>query len=298
MTLALSPSEGEIRLSEPLAKHTTLRIGGPAEFFVVAKSPEGLAKALRAASSEGKPFRILGKGSNVLISDAGLPGYVAILEGEFLDVAIDGERLAAGGGASLGGVCAKAARSGLSGIEAISGIPSSIGGAVRINAGAYGGEIFDVLESVTLLDPSGKLRERPASEIEHGYRRTSLVESGEIVCRAVLALRRAPIAEIEARTREVSEKRRGALPPQANAGSIFKNPPGQFAGKLLEECGLKGTRRGDAEISTRHANVIVNENAASASDVFELMRLMRQSVLDKFSVELQPEVELLGLPWP
>ncbi|MGH9442030.1 MAG: UDP-N-acetylmuramate dehydrogenase [Thermoanaerobaculia bacterium] len=296
--IELSPSEGEIRLDEPLAKHTTLRIGGPAEIFIAAKSAEGLAKTLRAANSEGKPFRILGKGSNVLIADAGLPGYVVILEGEFLDVSIEGERLTAGGGASLGGVCAKAARAGLSGIEAISGIPSSIGGAVRINAGAYGGEIFDVLETVTLVDRSGALRDVPASEIRHAYRWSSLIESGEIVCRAALRLRSAQKDEIERRTREVMEKRRGALPPQANAGSIFKNPPGQFAGKLLEECGLKGTRRGDAEISKRHANVIVNEKAASASDVADLMRLMRSSVLERFSVELEPEVELLGLPWP
>ena len=298
MSLSLTPSEGEIRLAEPLAKHTTLRIGGPAEFFVVAKSANGLAKALRSAREEGKPFRILGKGSNVLVADEGLPGYLVVLEGEFLEVAIEGERLMAGGGASLGGVCAKAARAGLSGIEAISGIPSSIGGAVRINAGAYGGEIFDVLETVTLLDQSGSVREAPASEIEHGYRWTGLVESSAIVCRAVLHLRSSSKAEIERRTREVTDKRRGALPAQANAGSIFKNPPGQFAGKLLEECGLKGTRRGEAEISMRHANVIVNENAAKASDVVELMRLMRRSVLERFSVELQPEVELLGLAWP
>jgi UDP-N-acetylmuramate dehydrogenase len=296
--IALTPSEGEIRLSEPLAKHTTLRIGGPAEFFVIAKSAEGLAKTLRAANSERKPFRVLGKGSNVLISDAGLPGYVVVLEGEFLDVDIDGERLNAGGGASLGGVCAKAARAGLSGIEAISGIPSSMGGAVRINAGAYGGEIFDVLETLTLVARSGELREVPASEIRHAYRWTSLIESGEIVCQASLRLIPAPQDEIQRRTREVTEKRRGALPAQANAGSIFKNPPGRFAGKLLEECGLKGTRRGDAEISTRHANVIVNEKAASASDVVDLMRLMRHAVLERFSVELQPEVELLGLRWP
>jgi UDP-N-acetylmuramate dehydrogenase len=298
LSLSLPPSEGEVRVNEPLAKHTTLRIGGPAEFFVVAKSPEGLATTLRAARTESRPFRILGKGSNVLVADEGLPGYVVVLEGRFLDVEIDGERVIAGGGASLGGVCAKSARAGLSGLEAISGIPSSIGGAVRINAGAYGGEIFDVLESVTVVGADARLRETPAAEIRHGYRWTSLIETRDIICRATLTLRRAPKAEIESKVREVTEKRRGALPPQANAGSVFKNPPGRFAGKLLEECGLKGTRRGEAEISTRHANVIVNENAASAADVLELMRLMRGSVLEKFGIELEPEVELLGLAWP
>ena len=298
MALTLAPADGEVRAGEPLSRHTTLRIGGPAEIFVAVRTAAGLAAALSAARAEGKPFRILGKGSNVLVADEGVSGFVVVLDGDFLRVAIDGERLAAGGGASLGGVCAQAARAGLSGIEPISGIPSSIGGAVRINAGAYGGEIFDVLESVQLASRDGAVREVPAAEIRRGYRWTSLVESGEIVCRAVLRLRPAPRSEIEARTREVTEKRRGALPPQANAGSVFKNPAGRFAGKLLEDCGLKGVARGDAEISTRHANVIVNRGGARAADVLELMRRMRESVMEKFGIELEPEVELLGLPWP
>ena len=298
MTFALSPADGDVRANEPLGGHTTLRIGGPAETFVVARTIEALAAALRAARRERKPLRILGKGSNVLVADDGVPGFVVVLEGEFQRVEIDGERIAAGAGAFLGGVCARAARAGLSGIEAISGIPSSIGGAVRINAGAYGGEIFDVLESVTLVSPDGALEERPASAIPHGYRWTSLVGSGEIVCRALLHLRSSPPEAIEARTREVTEKRRGALPAQPNAGSIFKNPSGRFAGKLLEDCGLKGVVRGGAEISDRHANVIVNRGSARAADVLELMRLMRRSVLERFGIELEPEVELVGVPWP
>ena len=296
--LELTPSEGEVLPGEPLARHTTLQIGGPAEVFVVARNAAGLAKTLHAAAREGKPFRILGKGSNVLVADEGLSGYVVLLGGEFLEVEIDGDHVLAGGGASLGGVCAKAARAGLSGLEAISGIPSSIGGAVRINAGAYGGEIFDVLESVDLLTPAGDRVQKKASQIEHRYRWTELVETGEILCRAVLKLSPSPREAIEERVRSVTEKRRGALPPQANAGSIFKNPEGQFAGKLLEECGLKGIRQGDAQISSRHANVIVNLGEASARDVLELMRLMRRSVVEKFGVELAAEVEVLGLPWP
>jgi len=298
VALTLPPADGEVRGHEPLSRHTTLRIGGPAETFVAVRTFPGLARTLAAAREEEKSVRILGKGSNVLVADEGVPGFVVVLDGEFLRVEIDGERVAAGGGASLGGVCAKAARAGLSGIEAISGIPSSLGGAVRINAGAYGGEIFDVLETVTLVSAEGGLEDRPASRIEHGYRWTSLVGSGEIVCRAVLRLRSAPADEIEARTREVTEKRRGALPAQPNAGSIFKNPTGRFAGKLLEDCGLKGVVSGDAEISTRHANVIVNRGAARAADVLELMRMMRRRVLERFGIVLEPEVELLGLPWP
>lgn len=296
--IALPPSDADVLHEEPLAKHTTLRVGGPAEIFVVAKTAAGLAATLRKAAASSRPLVMLGKGSNVLVADEGVRGYVVVLGGDFLEVEIEGERVLAGGGAGLGGVCAQAARAGLSGLEAISGIPSSIGGAVRINAGAYGGEIFDVLEKVTLVSRAGEVFERKAAEIPHGYRRSALMETGEIVGRAVLRLRPAAREEIEAKTRLVAEKRRGALPSEPNAGSIFKNPPGQFAGKLLEECGLKGARIGGACVSNRHANVIVNDGGARACDVHGLMRMMRENVVRRFGIELQPEVELLGLAWP
>jgi UDP-N-acetylmuramate dehydrogenase len=297
-SFAMDPEEGEVRFFEPLSNHTTLRIGGPAQMFVLVRNESGLSKVIRAARQRGTLFRILGKGSNVLVADDGLSGFTVMLAGAFLAVEIEGDVVSAGGGASLGGVCAAAARAGLSGIEPITGIPSSIGGAVRINAGAYGGEMFDVLESVRLMSPLGEPRDTAAAEIPHDYRWTKLCETGEIVCRARLRLRRAELAEIQVRTRRVREKRRGALPAQPNAGSIFKNPPGQFAGKLLEDCGLKGHRVGGAEISRRHANVIVNVAGARAADVLELMKRMRTAVREKFDVELAPEVELLGLSWP
>ncbi len=210
---------------------------------------------------------------------------------------VEGERLTAGGGAALGGVCAAAARAGLSGIEAISGIPSSIGGAVRINAGAYGSEIFDVLETVRLVSRAGERRAVAAAGIPHGYRWSGLIETREIVSAATLKLAPAPVEAIQEKTRAVSEKRRGALPPEANAGSVFKNPEGDHAGRLIEACGLKGERCGDALVSPRHANVIVNTGAARAADVLLLMRKMRDAVREKFGVTLMPEVELLGLKW-
>jgi UDP-N-acetylmuramate dehydrogenase len=194
-------------------------------------------------------------------------------------------------------VCAAATRAGLSGIEPISGIPSSIGGAVRINAGAYGGEIFDVLETVRLVSRRGDRRQARAEEIAHGYRWTALCDTGEIVASATLRLKPAPREEIEANTRRVSEKRRGALPSEPNAGSVFKNPAGDFAGRLIEACGLKGARAGGAEVSERHANVIVNRGGARAADVLVLMRRMRDAVREKFGVTLSPEVEMLGLTW-
>jgi UDP-N-acetylmuramate dehydrogenase len=297
MDLSLAPDEGAIAENEPLARHTTWRIGGPARFFCRVRTEAALARVLAAASGQALPLAILGMGSNILIADEGFPGYVLRLEGDFLKVEIEGERLAAGGGAALGGVCAAAARAGLSGIEAISGIPSSMGGAVRINAGAYGGEIFQVLESVRLVSRTGERRLAAAAEIPHGYRWSKLIETREVVSQVVLALRRAPREEIEARTRTGADKRRGALPSEPNAGSVFRNPEGDFAGRLIEACGLKGETAGAARISERHANVIVNTGGARASDVLALMRKMRGAVREKFGVTLMPEVEMLGLKW-
>ncbi|HTY41555.1 MAG TPA: UDP-N-acetylmuramate dehydrogenase [Thermoanaerobaculia bacterium] len=297
MDVALSPEEGSLERDAPLSRLTTWRIGGPARYLGRVRTEAALARVLKAAAAEGLPTALLGMGSNVLVADAGFPGLVLRLEGDFLAVRVEGERIRAGGGAALGGVCAAAARAGLSGIEAISGIPSSIGGAVRINAGAYGGELFDVLEEVSLVAPDGKARRVPAAEVAHGYRWTALVGSREIVTEAVLLLSPAPKERIAEKTRAVADKRRGALPSEPNAGSVFKNPEGDYAGRLVEACGLKGERRGDAVISPRHANVIVNTGVARAEDVLELMRLMRDAVRARFSVTLMPEVEFMGLKW-
>jgi len=297
LDLTLRGEDGTVLRDEPLSRHTTLRVGGPARWYCRVRTEEGLSRVLAAARETEEPLALLGMGSNVVAADEGFPGWVVRLEGDFVRVAIEGDRLVAGGGAVLGGVCAAAARAGLSGIEPISGIPSSIGGAVRINAGAYGGEIFHVLETVRLVARDGARRQAPASEIPHGYRWTQLCETGEIVSEATLKLRPAPREEIEERTRDVTEKRRGALPGEPNAGSVFKNPADDYAGRLVEACGLKGERRGDAAISERHANVIVNRGKARAEDVVALMRRMRDSVREKFGVTLSPEVEFLGLTW-
>ena len=298
MDLTLAPEDGTVAENEPLSRHTTWRIGGPARFFARVRTEAALARIFAAASAEASLApAILGMGSNILIADEGYPGWVLRLEGDFLKVEVEGERLIAGGGAALGGICAAAARSGLSGLEAISGIPSSVGGAVRINAGAYGGEIFDVLESVRLVSRTGERRSAAAADIPHGYRWSGLIETREVVSRAVLGLRRAPREAIEAKTRTVAEKRRGALPSEPNAGSVFKNPAGDFAGRLIEACGLKGESSGAARISERHANVIVNTGGATSSDVLLLMKRMRDAVREKFGVTLMPEVEMLGLRW-
>ena len=242
-----------VREDEPLAARTTLRIGGPARFFAEVADAGALARVLLFARDAALPVLLLGKGSNLLVPDAGL-----------------------------------------SGVENVSGIPSSVGGAVRINAGSYGSEIFDVLEEATLVSPAGEVRQAAAATIARGYRWTALFDTGDVVAEARFVLSKKAPAEIAARIAEVAAKRRDALPKQPNAGSIFKNPPGLFAGKLLEECGLKGRRVGGAEISTVHANVIVNTGGATAADVKALMDMMRSAVKDRFGIELTPEIQVVG----
>jgi len=282
-----------LRENVPLADRTTLRIGGPAALYAEVEDASALVALLRWAADSGRPVLPLGKGSNILVPDEGFPGVAFVLAGDFRNVDIRGTEVKAGAGASLMSLAVAAQRAGLAGLENLSGIPSSVGGAVRINAGAYGSEIFDVLSSVELVSRTGERREVPASEIAHAYRWSALMESKDLVASAALRLTEADPEAVRARMAAVTAKRKAALPPQPNAGSIFKNPPGDFAGRLLEACGLKGRRIGDAEVSPLHANVIVNAGAATARDVRALMEEMRAAVEARFAVGLVPEIEVL-----
>jgi UDP-N-acetylmuramate dehydrogenase len=293
------PIEPGLLLTEnaPMAERTTLRVGGPARFFAEVRDVPALQALLRFAAEQKFPLLALGKGSNLLIPDGGFPGVAFVLSGDFRKVTIEGTRVVAGGGASLMSLAILTRDAGLSGLEALSGIPSSIGGAIRINAGAYGTEIFDRLDRVELVTRAGARRVVAAREIAHGYRWTALMEGDDIIVGGTLTLVTRPREEIEARFSEVTGKRKSALPRQPNAGSIFKNPPGLFAGKLLQECGLKGLRVGDAQVSEVHANVIVNLGNATAAEVRALMRQMAAAVKERFDADLVPEVELVGDPW-
>lgn len=293
-TLSLTGFRLRLRPEEPLAPRTTWRIGGAARFFADVDDVAALAALLGWAEAERLPAIPLGKGSNVLVPDEGLDAVVFVLTGELASVSVEAPVVRAGGGASLMALALTARNAGLSGVEGLSGIPSSVGGAVRINAGAYGTEIFDVLEEVTLVSRAGEIRVVPAASIPHGYRWSALCEGDDVVAAATLRLRPAARDEIDARLAGVRERRKNALPVQPNAGSVFKNPPGDHAGRLLEACGLKGLRIGGAEVSGRHANVIVNTGGATAADVRELMARMRLTVREKLGVDLSPEVEDLG----
>ena len=293
-TQSLTGFRLRLRPEEPLAPRTTWRIGGPARFFAEVDDVAALAALLGWARAERLPAVPLGKGSNVLVPDEGLDAVVFVLAGELANVSIEAPLVRAGGGASLMSLAVSARNAGLSGTEGLSGIPSSVGGAVRINAGAYGIEVFDLLEEVTLVSRAGEVRVVQAGTIPHGYRWSALCEGDDVVAAATLRLRPAGREEIDARLAEVREKRKKALPVKPNAGSVFKNPPGDHAGRLLEACGVKGLRVGGAEVSERHANVIVNSGDATAADVRELMARMRDEVRDRFGVDLLPEVEDLG----
>ena len=293
-TSPLSGLRLRLRPDEPLAPRTTWRIGGPALFLAEVEDVLSLAALLRWAKGEGLPAVPLGKGSNVLVPDEGLEAVVFVLAGDLAAVTVEPPPGRAGGGASLMSLAVTARKAGLAGTEGLSGIPSSVGGAVRINAGAYGTEIFDLLEEVTLVSRAGEVRVVPAAEVRHGYRWSELCDGDDVVASATFRLRPATREEVDVRLAEVREKRKRALPTEPNAGSVFKNPPGDHAGRLLEACGLKGLRVGGAAVSERHANVVVNAGGATAADVRAVMARMREAVRDRFGVELVPEVEDLA----
>ena len=280
---------------EPLAKHTTLKIGGPAELLIDAGNERAVVAVVRAAAEEGVPLELLGLGSNVLVPDEGLAGVVLRLTGELRRVRIRGRRLSAGAGLPLPQAARRAAKAGLGGLEALSGFPSTVGGAVFMNAGCYGTEIKDVLVSIRLVTREGERVRRSTDELEPSYRSTNLSRSRAIVTRALFELEPGDAKTLLGRIDELNAKRWASLPSGLpNAGSIFKNPPGDYAGRLIEACGLKGTKRGGAQISEKHANVIVNAGGATARDVLELMRAARSAVTERFGVVLENEVIPIG----
>ncbi|MFQ5349885.1 MAG: UDP-N-acetylmuramate dehydrogenase [Thermoanaerobaculia bacterium] len=283
----------EVKPGEPLARYTTFRIGGPAELLVAVASERALRRLL--AALDGAPCQLLGLGSNVLIPDEGLPGVVLRLVGGFRRVRLDGTAVEAGGAVALGRLARRTAAASLSGLEALAGFPSTVGGAVYMNAGSYGTEICDVLEWATVVERDGRRRRLTVAELEPSYRRTALQGTGAIVTRARFALAAGDRETSLARIEELTRRRWASLPSgRPNAGSVFRNPEGGYAGRLIEQCGLKGRSSGGALISPQHGNVIVNQERASADDVLELMLLARREVKRRFDVELEPELVLTG----
>jgi len=289
----LSPA-AVIRRDEPLAPHTTLRVGGPADACVEPASEEDLAAVLAYCHERSRPFFVLGRGSNLLVKDGGFRGVVACLvHPYFSQVEAVGQRLRCGAGAKLKAVAVEARRNGLAGLEFLEGIPGTVGGALRMNAGAMGGAMFDVVESVRLMSLDGKVQEQAARELTTAYRSCPALKT-HIALAAVLCGQAGSREAIEQRMNEYSRKRWKSQPAAPSAGCMFKNPPSIPAGKLIDELGLKGTRVGGAVVSAEHGNFIVNDGSATARDVLELIEIIRQRVRTERGIELETEVEIVG----
>ena len=293
LSAVLSPAT-VLRRNEPLAKKTTLRVGGPADFYVEPASEPELAAILKICGERKVPFVVLGRGSNLLIKDAGVRGVVICLaHPNFSRVEIIGQRLHCGAGARLKKVAMEARRNGLSNLEFFEGIPGSVGGALRMNAGAMGSWMFDVVETIRFMDHAGLARERMASEVNVEYRGCPLF-ANHIALGAVLKGEPASREAVEQRMQTFSRKRWTTQPPAPSAGCIFKNPKAIPAGRLIEELGLKGARVGSAVVSDVHANFIVNEGDATAKDVLGLIEIIQQCAKTARGIELETEVEIIG----
>jgi UDP-N-acetylmuramate dehydrogenase len=277
---------------EPLAPHTTLRIGGPARVLLRCDRREGVVAALQAIREAGLPWLVLGVGANVLVPDAGLEAVVLTLVGDLASISLEGERIRAGGGAQLARVVREAINAGLAGVECLGGIPSSLGGALAMNAGAYGQEILDVLAWAEAVEEDGTVRRFERGQVEGGYR-WSVLGKGRIVTSLELALRAEDPEVLRSRVREAREHRQRAIPPEPSAGSVFRNPAGDYAGRLLELADCKGLRCGGAEVSQRHANVVINTGGATAADVRALVAQMATRVRERCGLRLELELKIL-----
>ncbi|HWD93858.1 MAG TPA: UDP-N-acetylmuramate dehydrogenase [Verrucomicrobiae bacterium] len=289
----LSP-EAVLRRNEPLAKRTTLRVGGPADIYVEPASEEDLAAVLKFCAGQGLKFFVLGRGSNLLVRDGGFRGVVISLGSPFFTrLEIKGERLHCGAGAKLKNVAVEAKRNGLAGLEFMEGIPGTVGGALRMNAGAMAGATFDVVESLRMMDFAGNIIGALPSELSVEYRSCATLKT-HIALGAVLKGRPDSRESIEQRMISYSKKRWTTQPAAPSAGCAFKNPPALSAGKIIDELHLKGTRVGGAFVSAEHGNFIVNDGAATARDVLQLIEQLRQHVKAERGIELHTEVEIIG----
>ena len=288
-------AKDSILIDEPMSRHTTFRVGGPADFLVTPKAKEEVRDVIRICKEAGMPYYIIGNGSNLLVSDAGYRGVIVQIYKEMNEVKVEGDLVKAQAGALLSGIAAKALGAELSGFEFASGIPGTIGGACVMNAGAYGGEMKDVLESVTALTGEGKIIELGRNELELGYRTSVIAKKGYIVLGAVLKLERGDGEKIKTYMDELKEKRVTKQPLEyPSAGSTFKRPEGYFAGKLIEDAGLRGFQVGGAQVSEKHCGFVINRDHATAADIMELMRQVQIRVKENSGVDLEPELKRLG----
>ena len=306
LAAALSAVFGDrFRRHELLSEHTTFRLGGPADIWLAVDNAAELVEAVSLARQHQVPIFLLGSGANLLISDAGLRGLVIENRAGRVDFPVQTERprdatvfLTVESGVALPSLARRCAKRGLSGLEWAVGVPGTLGGAIVNNAGAYGRDMAHNLVRAELLSPTGERVWQPIDWFAYAYRSSRLKRQPRtaqwLVLQAELQLSVAPVAKIEARLTEFNERRKASQPPGATIGSMFKNPPGDYAGRLIEAAGLKGYRHGQAQISAVHANFFQNLGGATATDVLTLIEMAQQAVKSKFGVELELEIELVG----
>ena len=293
--LAAEAGKENVLFDEPMERHTTFRIGGPADCLVTPGSEQALVNIIACLKEAGVPWVVIGNGSNLLVGDKGIRGVVIQLFRNFSEVTIEGGRIFAQAGAMLSGVARAAAQQGLTGLEFASGIPGTIGGGAVMNAGAYGGELKDVITSVRLLAQNGQVRQVSSDEMTFGYRTSAAQTNGDLILGVEMQLQAGDPESIAARMEELKEKRTSKQPlDKPSAGSTFKRPEGYFAGKLIMDAGLRGYTVGGAQVSEKHCGFVINTGGATAMDVRTLMENVRQKVFEQFGVTLEPEVKMLG----
>ena len=287
--------EENVLTDELMSRHTTFRIGGPADFFVTPEKKEQIGQIIELCRGRNIPYYIVGNGSNLLVGDRGYRGVIIQVFKKMNQIRAEGEKIYAQAGALLSKVAAAALEASLTGLEFASGIPGTLGGALRMNAGAYGGEMKQVTESAQVLTPDGEILVIPVDELGMSYRTSVISRNDYVVLEAVLKLDRGSQEEIRACMEELKEKRVSKQPLEyGSAGSTFKRPEGYFAGKLIEDAGLRGFRVGDAQVSEKHCGFVINRGAATAAEVVQLMDQVRMRVKEKFGVDLEPEVKRIG----
>ena len=279
----------------PMKEVTSFQIGGPVDYFIEPRSEAELRQVIAAVQKENMPWMVMGKGTNMVVSDKGIRGAVIRLENYFSDVRVDGVRVIAQSGASMKKVAEAACEASLTGLEFAHGIPGAVGGAMTMNAGAYGGEMKDVVESVKVMHHDGTTEVIPGDEMDFRYRNSRVYDEKLVVLEATFALKPGDEAAIRSRMDELWQRRLSKQPLEyPSAGSTFKRPEGYFAGQLIDQAGLRGLKHGGAQVSEKHCGFVINTGGATCKDVVELIRTVQEAVYEKHGVELETEVKVLG----
>lgn len=284
-----------VLVDEPMKRHTTFRIGGPADFFLLPSTVDEVRGILEICREEELPYFILGNGSNLLVSDKGYRGVIIQLYRNFSNISVEGNEICASSGALLSQIAAAARNASLTGFEFAGGIPGTLGGAVFMNAGAYGGELKDVLKEAVVMTEQGEILTLPVEKLDMGYRTSRIKKAGYLVLEARLVLEQGDMDKIRDITKDLTEKRVSKQPLEyPSAGSVFKRPVGYFAGTMIEQCGLKGKTVGGAMVSPKHAGFIVNTGDATCQDVLDLISLIQTKVKEQTGITLECEIRAIG----